>query len=77
MIDWIPEVIAAYSPLLEKSLDFATQIVLSYEASSKKALPLQNSFHMGHYSAIMIPLLCSSPLRRGAFIALYSDAPRS
>jgi four helix bundle protein len=32
VLDWIPEVIAVNSPLLDKSLDFATQIVLYYES---------------------------------------------
>jgi four helix bundle protein len=35
MLNYIPEVIVMNSPLLEKSLDFATQIVLFYEAFSK------------------------------------------
>ena len=35
MIDYLSEVITVNSPLLEKSLDFATQIVLFYEAFSK------------------------------------------
>jgi four helix bundle protein len=35
VLDWIPEVIAVNSPLLDKSLDFATQIVLYYESFSK------------------------------------------
>ena len=35
MIDYLSEVIAVNSPLLEKSLVFATQIVLFYESFSK------------------------------------------
>ena len=35
MIDLMQEVIVVNSPLLEKSLDFATQIVLFYEAFTK------------------------------------------
>ena len=35
MLNYISEVIVMNSPLLEKSLDFATQIVLFYEAFSK------------------------------------------
>jgi four helix bundle protein len=35
VLDWIPEVIAVNSPLLDKSLDFATQIVLYYESFTK------------------------------------------
>ena len=35
MIDLTQEVIVVNSPLLEKSLDFATQIVLFYEAFTK------------------------------------------